>query len=106
MIKQTRLLSAVLVLGTMTLCTASAQASMFSNIQKAVKNAQAQQFNKGSRVSLNPQPIPPSSKFRPGSINALNPQPLPPLAKLRPGSLASLNPQPLPPLAKFTTIRR
>ena len=92
MIKQTRLVSALFVVGTMTLCTASAQASMFSNIQKAVKNAQAQQLAR-------------TTTFRNPSVVALNPQPLPPLAKFRPGSINALNPQPLPPLAKFTAVR-
>jgi len=58
-----------------------------------------------SRVSLNPQPLPPRSALRfaadPASRVSLNPQPLPPRAAVRfaadPASRVSLNPQPLPP---------
>jgi len=56
----------------------------------------------GSKVMLNPQPLPPRTNVNP-SINSkaskvtLNPQPLPP------GSKVTLSPQPLPPGAKVNT---
>lgn len=56
-----------------------------------------------SKVSLNPQPLPPGERKAggdPGSKVSINPQPLPPGERKAggdPASKVSLNPQPLPP---------
>ena len=56
-----------------------------------------------SKVSLNPQPLPPGERKAggdPASKVSLNPQPLPPGERKAggdPGSKVSINPQPLPP---------
>ena len=109
MVKQSHILAAAVLTAGLALCSASAQASMFGNINNSVKKIELQQQQQlksaiASRRSinqLNPQPLPPVQKYRNGSLVQLNPQPLPPAQKYRNGSLVQLNPQPLPPVQSF-----
>lgn len=79
-----------------------------ADTKKSAKTSSA-----GSKVTLNPQPLPPGAKSKtasPADKVSLNPQPLPPkegkTGTTSAESKVALNPQPLPPGAQSSTKKK